>query len=268
MKYDVFISYSRKDYVDAEGKVIPGNVVSLVKKTLKRNNISFWFDEDGIYSGQNFVEKIVTNIECSAIVLFLSSANSNDSKWTSKEIACADEAGKHIIPLRIDDSPYNKQIRFRIADLDYIDYSVNPKKALQELVRSINAYLEEHQTQLQGQSQQEQQEPADRPIIVSASNSKVSLFNAIKTGFRKYFDFSSETSSAEFWQWVLFVVLLPILITAVFLFVGIVILNDEVDEDSTIIVMYVILLYLSIAICIIPTISAFIRYIRTLIRNR
>ena len=268
MKYDVFISYSRKDYVDAEGKVIPGNVVSLVKKTLKKNNISFWFDEDGIYSGQNFVEKIVTNIECSAIVLFLSSANSNDSKWTSKEIACADEAGKHIIPLRIDDSPYNKQIRFRIADLDYIDYSVNPKKALQELIRSINAYLEEHQTQLQEQqTQQHPQTTADKPIVISASDSQSPWIDAIKEGFVKYVDFSSETTSSEFWRWLAFAVCLPIAFFILMIII-MVLTVDEGEDDSIFIAFIVIGFYIIIAVEIIPTIAAFVRYIRTLIRNR
>ena len=28
MEYDVFISYSRKDYVDENNQVIPGNVIS------------------------------------------------------------------------------------------------------------------------------------------------------------------------------------------------------------------------------------------------
>ena len=105
-KYDVFISYSRKDYVDENKNVIPGNVVSKIKDALSEAGISYWFDEEGIYSGQNFTEKIVSNIEASKIFLFLSTANSNESKWTSKEIATADEFGKHIIPVRIDKTPY------------------------------------------------------------------------------------------------------------------------------------------------------------------
>ena len=142
IKYDVFISYSRKDYVDENQTVIPGNVVSLIKETFSKEGISYWFDEDGIYSGQNFVEKIVTNIEASQIFVFLSTVNSNNSKYTCKEIASADEFGKHIIPVRIDSSPYNKKVLFRIADLNYIDYSSNPEKGLADLVSSIKAHLE------------------------------------------------------------------------------------------------------------------------------
>ena len=143
MKYDVFISYSRKDYVDENKNVIPNNEVSKFKEALTKAGVSYWFDEDGIYSGQNFVDKLVTNIESSKVFLFLSTANSNQSEWTCKEIACAAEFKKHIIPVRIDATPYNKKVLFRIADLDYIEYHTNPKKGMEDLIKSIKAHLEE-----------------------------------------------------------------------------------------------------------------------------
>lgn len=142
-KYDVFISYSRKDYVDEQKNIIPGNVVSKIKDALSEAGITYWFDEEGIYSGQNFVEKIVTNIENAKIFLFLSTANANKSPWTCKEIASADEFKKHIIPVRIDSTPYNKKVLFRIADLNYIEYYTNPQKGVEDMIKSIKAYLEE-----------------------------------------------------------------------------------------------------------------------------
>ena len=97
MKYDVFISYSRKDYMDDRMNVIPGNVVSKVKEALTNEGITYWFDEEGLYSGNDFTEKIVSNIEASTIFLFLSTKDANASPWTSKEVACADEIYK-ILP--------------------------------------------------------------------------------------------------------------------------------------------------------------------------
>ena len=143
MKHDVFISYSRKDYVDEQKNVIPDNEVSKIKEALTEAGITYWFDEEGIYSGQNFVEKIVTNIENSKIFLFLSTVNANKSTWTCKEIASADEFNKHIIPVRIDSTPYNKKVLFRIADLDYIEYYTNPQKGMEDMIKSIQAYLAE-----------------------------------------------------------------------------------------------------------------------------
>ncbi len=140
---DVFISYSRKDYVDENDNVIPDNVVSKIRKALTDAGITYWFDEEGIYSGDKFTEKIVSSIEASKVFLFISTINASKSPWTSKEIACADEFGKYIIPVRIDKTPYNKKIMFRIADLSYVDYGKNPEKGLQEIITSINAYLVE-----------------------------------------------------------------------------------------------------------------------------
>jgi len=142
MKYDVFISYSRKDYVDEHNVVIPGNEVSKIKEALKEAGITFWFDEEGIYFGDKFTEKIPESIEASHIFLFLSTKNACASSWTSREIACADEYEKYIIPVRIDRTPYNKKIMLRIADLSYVDYGKNPEKGRKEIVDSIKAYLE------------------------------------------------------------------------------------------------------------------------------
>lgn len=140
-KYDVFISYSRKDYVDEQMNVIPGNEVSKIKDALANAGISYWFDEDCICSGDKFTDKIVANIDASPIFLFLATKNSCNSPWTSKEIACADELDKFIIPVRIDDTPYNKKVMFRIADLSYVDYGKNPEKGLNDLVNAITDHL-------------------------------------------------------------------------------------------------------------------------------
>ena len=142
-KYDVFISYSRSDYVDAKGTVIEGNVVSKIKDALSEAGVSYWFDEEGIYSGDNFTEKIAYNIKAADIFVFISSANSNNSEWTSKEIATAYEFKKRIIPIRIDDTPYNIKVMFRIADIDYIDYFNNPDKGIDDLINSITTYKEQ-----------------------------------------------------------------------------------------------------------------------------
>lgn len=140
---DVFISYSRRDYVDENRQPIPDSVISKVKEALKAENISFWFDEEGVYSGQDFAEKIIANIESSKLFLYLSTANANQSRWTCREIASADEFGKPIIPVRIDDSRYNRNVMFRIAHLDYIEYYANPEKGMRDMLDAIHAHLDQ-----------------------------------------------------------------------------------------------------------------------------
>ena len=139
-KYDVFISYSRKDYADTSNSIIPNNAISAIKDAFNKNGITFWFDEEGICSGQEFENIIIDAIGASKVFLFISSVHSNESKWTKSEIWEAFEADKYIIPFKIDDCEYHKNLKFKLRPLDFIQYNGNEKNALKELVRSINNY--------------------------------------------------------------------------------------------------------------------------------
>lgn len=141
MKYDVFISYSRKDYEDENKQVIPGNIVSQIKALFDENGITYWFDEEGIYSGDAFAHVIAKNIRASKILLFVSTDNSNKSSWTSDEIATARIYEKKIIPFRYDRSQYNESVILFVAKLDYIDYLQNPQTALNRLLVAVKEYL-------------------------------------------------------------------------------------------------------------------------------
>jgi len=110
-KYDVFISYSRKDK----------KVVDMFVSRLAKEGFSVWIDKDGIESGDAFKHVIVNAIEQSTVVVFFSSAASNASMWTSKEIGVAIYENKPIIPVRLDDAKYNSEIKFDLINLDYID---------------------------------------------------------------------------------------------------------------------------------------------------
>lgn len=141
--YDVFLSYSRKDYVDEHNNVIPGNEVSKIKEALTKAGITYWFDEEGVYPGDKFAKVIVRNIKASSIFVFLSTKNSNQSEWTANEISTAHMLGKKIIPVRIDDSVFHDDVILYIARLSRIDYFSNPDEGRRELVRSIKEYLED-----------------------------------------------------------------------------------------------------------------------------
>lgn len=143
MKYDVFISYSRKDYVDENKNVIPNNDVSKIKEALSKAGITFWMDEIGIIPGEDYASKITQHIKACKIFVYISSEAANHSEWTRKEIACALLYKKNLIPLLLDNSPFHDSVILRIADLDRIDYYVNPKLGLEKLVSSIKIYLEE-----------------------------------------------------------------------------------------------------------------------------
>lgn len=153
MQYDVFISYARKDYVDGQTKeVIPGNIVSRIKQLLDDNKLTYWFDEAGIYSGDQFAGVIADAIEQSTVFLYISTAASNGSKWTINEIATAKHLDKKIIPFRYDESKYNKSILMYLAPLDHIEYPKNKDKAFGQLIASIKTY--KHSLELAEQESQ------------------------------------------------------------------------------------------------------------------
>ena len=137
MKYDVFISYSRRDYVDENENIIPDSLVKKILEFLDENDISYWFDKEGIYSGSEFVEVIANAIADSKMMLFVSSEHSNESIYTAGEIFEAIENQKLIIPVRIDDSKYNKKFKLLLNPLDYVD--ITKADAFSELLKAIEA---------------------------------------------------------------------------------------------------------------------------------
>ena len=157
MQYDVFISYARKDYEDQKTKgIIPGNIVSHIKQLLDDNELTYWFDEAGIYSGDQFAGVIADAIEQSSVFLYISTEASNASKWTINEIATAKHLDKKIIPFRYDESKYNKSILMYLAPLDHIEYPKNRDKAFGQLIASIKTYK-----QTQERAEQERQRAAE-----------------------------------------------------------------------------------------------------------
>ena len=142
--YDVFISYSRKDYYDEKKKcVIEGNVVSKIRKLLDDNGITYWFDKDGIYSGDEFLDVIAKAIRESKIFLFISTANSNASDWTKKEIATANFLKKKIIPFRIDESEYADSVLLILSGLDHAELFKDGDRAFDVMLASVKENLKE-----------------------------------------------------------------------------------------------------------------------------
>lgn len=128
-KYDIFISYSRKDK----------SQVDKIVDMLKFRGYRVWIDIDGIESGEAFRKTIVEAIENSSIMIFFSSDASNKSKWTTKEISLGVAYNKHIIPIKLDTAPYSKNIIFDLIDLDYIDMSEDRlvDASIQKLIRTL-----------------------------------------------------------------------------------------------------------------------------------
>ena len=107
---NVFVSYS---HLDGE-KVFP------IVERLKSAGYSCWIDRSGIRGGEVFRTKIVKAIKDASLILFFSSKNANDSKWTAKEITVASEFGKTIIPIRLDNTEYSDSVQLDLSGVQHI----------------------------------------------------------------------------------------------------------------------------------------------------
>ena len=103
---------------------------------LTKNGIEYWIDKKGIFSSYNYKELIVDAIEVSKVVIFLSSANSNNSINVVREIGYAVNMNKSILPIKLDETPYAKSIRLDISDIDMIDFK-NPSESSKKLITSL-----------------------------------------------------------------------------------------------------------------------------------
>ena len=142
-EYQVFLSYSRKDYLDENNKPIQGNEISKIMEALSNANIKCWIDRDGIFGGDTYTEKLSSVIKSVPVFLFISTTNSNASKYASREIAIADEYGKKIIPVKLDTSSYNESTRFHLTDVSHIDYWKNPETEIGNLISAIEKALKD-----------------------------------------------------------------------------------------------------------------------------
>lgn len=132
--YDVFISYSNKDR----------QIVHKYAKFLEDYGYKVWYDVKGLYGGAKFAGEIADAIEASKLFVFFSSENSNKSEWTKGEIFLAQKYNKQILPVRIDDSEYEKSMMIVLLPLQYIVCKNGVyEESLEELQSAISRFIGE-----------------------------------------------------------------------------------------------------------------------------
>lgn len=108
-KYDVFISYSRRDTEVAEE----------ICTAFDEAGITYFIDRKGIGGGLDFPQVLAEAIEESRIFLFLGSQNSYASKFTNNEVLYAFNRGDiSMLPYLIDDTPLPAKHEFTFANIN------------------------------------------------------------------------------------------------------------------------------------------------------
>ena len=126
-KYDIFISYSRKDFEDVNA------LVNIFKQRIP--TLDIWFDLDGIESGEEFDDKIIEAIDNSFCMVFAVSNHSLQSKWTKNEVMYAKNTGKKIIPVLLSNATLKGWFLFNFGRIDCID--LQDEKQIEKVLKNL-----------------------------------------------------------------------------------------------------------------------------------
>lgn len=117
-KYDIFISYSRKDMA----------VADRICNAFKQQGITYFIDRQGITGGMEFPALLAKAIKESRMFLFLASENSYASKFTQSEIIYAfnKKQKDEIIPYIIDGSTLPEELEFTFSAINWRNLKQHP----------------------------------------------------------------------------------------------------------------------------------------------
>lgn len=111
-EYDIFISYSRNDYdTYSVGKLLD---------SLNHRGFKVWLDKGEVDPGSEFMAAIFRAIESCKVLVFLSSKESNQSRYVQLEILYAQAKKKIIIPITLDNSDFNSSLLGFLNSRNYV----------------------------------------------------------------------------------------------------------------------------------------------------
>ena len=154
-KYDLFISYSRKDSTFVK------EICKVLDEYKKHYKFEYFFDCEEITSKHDYLERISSAISQSKAILFLASKNSLTSEFCLKELLFADKEHVYIYQYRLDYYDYPKPIQLLLGNFHYRETcSFSIEKMAQEI---LNGILEQEITPLSNL----ENDQLDNTIIIS-----------------------------------------------------------------------------------------------------
>lgn len=114
MAKEIFISYSRKDF----------DKVKAIKDEIDHElGLDCWMDLDGIESGDQFEDVIISAINAHDTMLFMLSYNSMNSQFALDELNFAKMKGKRVVLLFIEPCQMTDKFCFKYSKYDTIDWN-------------------------------------------------------------------------------------------------------------------------------------------------
>jgi hypothetical protein len=124
MPYNIFISYSTKDF----------HIVESVRHALQNTPCNIFVAEYSVPAGAQLNQSILDAIKTCDLFILLWSHNSKSSEWVPQEIGAAKGLGKPILPIILDPSV---NLPGFIRDLKYLPLQTDSSVAMQWLQQHI-----------------------------------------------------------------------------------------------------------------------------------
>lgn len=130
-KYDLFISYSRRDIKEVESFVnyLTENIPSL----------KCWIDIKEIEVGEEFRKNIVETIDISNIFLLAISNSTLNSEFALKELIYAKNSNKKIVPILLNGTHLLGEFLFELGIIDCVD--INKIEEKEKLIKNISKWI-------------------------------------------------------------------------------------------------------------------------------
>ncbi|HLO32293.1 MAG TPA: TIR domain-containing protein [Anaerolineales bacterium] len=128
----VFVSYSRRDL----------EIVNRLVEIMQRAGINIWIDREEIKAGKLWRTQIVQAIDtCDAFVLMLSAAAAA-SENVRKEMDLAEDSGRRIFIVNLDQVRIPADMRYQLAGLQFIDLqALGFDSAIHQLIETLKVEL-------------------------------------------------------------------------------------------------------------------------------
>ena len=132
MKYDIFISYSRKDIEFAR------KVCAVLDSYKQYYDFEYFFDQSEITSANEYLDRISSAIYDSKAVLFIASKDAYASKFCAKELLYADNKNKSIHQYRIDKADVPQKLEMLLGTHQYRELSSTPiESEVREVLKEV-----------------------------------------------------------------------------------------------------------------------------------
>lgn len=172
MKYDIFLSYSRKNV----------EMMNYLRDDLRGIGFSVWTDEllqPGTPVWELEIEKALKESSCLVVLL---SPDAHNSEWVRREITLADELKTTVFPLWVEGADESESIPLRLITAQWIDVRQDYKKGFDILVSHIQKQIglgfDGQNTQSINPSVEINPPPKSKLIFVSVALSLVLFFVA------------------------------------------------------------------------------------------